>query len=283
MMCRNPFVKGIVPFPCGQCLFCRVNRRRLWTHRIMLEAALHAHSSFWTLTYEDDQCPRDGSLVPAHLSNFIKRVRYFAKEEGLPSPRFYGVGEYGDLTERPHFHVALFGVDDSSSIPVRSWPFGFTHGAELNSHTAGYLAGYVTKKLDKNNPSLGSRQPEFARMSLKPGIGAGSVPRLAEILNTKIGMRNIAIRGDIPYTLKHGSKEFPLGRYLGGRLRHELGFAKTGAPESVIRNKVEELRPLYQASGSKASYVTNAPFLEKVKMFQRERRFRLFNPKRLKI
>ena len=50
-------MKDAVPFGCGQCLPCRVNKRRLWTNRIMLESMCHDDNAFVTLTYNDDNIP----------------------------------------------------------------------------------------------------------------------------------------------------------------------------------------------------------------------------------
>lgn len=91
-------------FGCGQCLPCRVNRRRIWTHRIMLEAAQYHDNSFVTLTYDEEKLPVDLSVTPRTLQLFMKRLR-----KVYPNRiRYFGVGEYGDQTMRPHYHLALF-------------------------------------------------------------------------------------------------------------------------------------------------------------------------------
>lgn len=84
---------------------CRLNRRRLWTHRLLLEQLKHGDSCFLTLTYDEKHLPEGGSLVPKHAQDFLKRLR---SKTNLKL-RYYLVGEYGEDTERPHYHVALFG------------------------------------------------------------------------------------------------------------------------------------------------------------------------------
>ena len=101
MLCRKPYVGPAGAFPCGQCLPCRLNRRRTWTHRIMLEAMCHGDNAFVTLTYEDDNVR---SLVPKDPQDWLKRIRKAVEPLRL---RYYLVGEYGDISERPHYHVAL--------------------------------------------------------------------------------------------------------------------------------------------------------------------------------
>ena len=97
---------GNMPVACGYCDPCRINRRRLWSHRMILESFGHPASCFLTLTYNDDNLPQDGSLKPDDLQLFIKRLR----SRLVYKFRYYAVGEYGDDNGRPHFHGAIFGL-----------------------------------------------------------------------------------------------------------------------------------------------------------------------------
>ena len=112
MLCKNPYIQDAVPFGCGQCLPCRVNKRRLWSNRIMLESMCHEDNAFVTLTYNEDNLPEKGNLVPKHLKDWQKRLRYHANID----LRFFSVGEYGDQTKRPHYHAAIFGFKGCASM-----------------------------------------------------------------------------------------------------------------------------------------------------------------------
>lgn len=237
MLCKKPFKAGTMSFGCGQCLPCRINRQRLWAHRITLESKLHEHSSFVTLTYSDQFLPSSGSLVPKHATDWLKRFRFrFAPTKF----RYYLVGEYGDLSGRPHYHVALFGYPSCpyySSVASRriscvcdicrpiteTWGFGRCTVDPLEYGSAQYIAGYVTKKMTrKDDPRLNGRHPEFARMSRKPGIGYGSIEYVSQIIEE---YGDLALQeGDVPLSLQHGKKKLPLGRYLRTKLREELGL-----------------------------------------------------------
>ena len=109
-------------------------------------------------------------------------------------------GEYGEQLERPHFHALLFGLEFSDRVPaygVRSvcdvyrspsleslWPYGFSSIGEVTFASARYTAAYCVKKVtgplaedhyrrvDTATGEIVSVEPEFCRMSLKPGIGA---------------------------------------------------------------------------------------------------------------
>jgi len=226
-MCLKPYRHGVQEFGCGQCMPCRINRRRLWTARMMLESLLHSHNSFVTLTYDNDHLPRDGSVVPSHLQLFLKRLRASISPRVI---RFYGVGEYGDRTKRPHYHVVIFGLVYINELRS-AWTKGMVHVGELNKDSAGYCAGYITKSLTKkDDPRLGGRHPEFCRMSLKPGIGAGAMETMAKITTSKHGVAAITDTADVPTGFRWAQKIWPLGRYLRRVLREESGFDSPGQP-----------------------------------------------------
>lgn len=218
MICTRPFTIGTLGFGCGQCQPCRINRSRLWSWRIYLESLCHDQSSFVTLTYE--VVPDGGTLQPRDLQLWLKRIRKVS-----PRPlRFFAVGEYGDQTQRPHYHCALFGLGVlDTDFVSRTWNLGYVHVGELNQATARYIAGYVIKKMTHpSDARLNGRHPEFARMSNRPGIGAQAAAVLATQLRTPLGQAEIAKTGDVPTKLKLGAREIPLARYLRQRIRKEL-------------------------------------------------------------
>lgn len=249
-------LKGMA-YGCGQCLPCRLNRRRVWTHRILLEAAQHHENSFTTLTYSDEHIPDDASLHPRHLTLFIKRLRYDTPYKF----RYFACGEYGDTTERPHYHLALFGYPTCQKGLTRpnrdgdcclicdhmrnTWASGLIYSGQLEPSSAAYIAGYVTKKLtDKSDVRLKGRHPEFARMSLRPAIGLGMMDELAStLMQHRLDQRMI----DVPTSLQHGNKKMPLGRYLRRKLRERIGRPQN-APTEIIQSLKEELHPLRQAA-----------------------------------
>lgn len=173
--------------PCGRCIGCRMARRRAWATRCMHENQMHHSSVFVTLTYDDANCPI--SLDYRDFQRFMYRLRSWAG-----AVRFYACGEYGDLSRRPHFHAILFGVSFDDGVPCgdqiyssgrlsKLWPHGFASFGNVTYESAGYVAGYVLKKrlgkdaedhyrfIDWRSGELVQVRPEFARMSLKPGIG----------------------------------------------------------------------------------------------------------------
>lgn len=242
MLCKNPYMPSTIPYPCGQCLPCRVNRRRVWTHRILLESFLHSSSCFLTLTYEDKHLPKDGSVSPRELRLFLGRLR-----DRLPprSLRYFAVGEYGDETSRPHYHLALFGYNCLGKLlypdfgkrcfcancqMVREvWGKGHIVIEDLTRKSAQYIAGYVTKKMtSKEDIRLNGRHPEFARMSTKPGLAAFAISRISQGMISPVTGEIFLCAGDVPSKLNIDGKELPFGRYLLKRLRDVFGTEEVG-------------------------------------------------------
>lgn len=232
----------------------------------MLEAKLHPCNSFWTLTYSDENLPLTEdylpTLEPKHLTDFLKRLR---KEYEPLKIRYYNVGEYGEQTERPHYHLALFNFPGCSrgrtqvnrsgnccSVCDRVrgiWGAGLVYAGELSDASAAYISGYITKKLtSKTDPRLKGRKEEFARMSLKPGIGATFMPEVASELLT----HNLdSTLTDVPTSLAHGPHVKPLGRYLTRTLRTHIG-RPPDAPKETLEIQKEKLQPLREMAQAMA-------------------------------
>lgn len=203
----------------------------------MLEAMTHEQCCFVTLTYDDEHLPEGGNLNHGDVQLWLKRLR-----ESVPEKlRYYLAGEYGDNTLRPHYHVALYGIGiDGSDIINRSWGLGFVTVGDLNVRSASYVVGYVTKKFlsgkDKKWEKLGLKK-EYQRMSLRPGIGAYAMTKVASVIKglpqPQKQQLQTGYQGDVPTALKQGGSSLMLGRYLRGRLRHEMGLPKDTPAESI--------------------------------------------------
>ena len=239
MMCKKPFMRvpvaklghffageegrlAAMAFPCGLCLPCRINKRRIWQNRILLESMAHAENCFVTLTYNDEHLPGDGSVHKREMQLFMKKLR--RKLEPL-EVRFFCVGEYGSKKDRPHYHLILFGVDPflGEKAVKKVWTEGFFSVSEFSPGRAGYIAGYCVKKMTRfdneyQKEYLGIRRPEFMTCSRRPGIGAPGLKMVVEkIKNNKFW------DGRVPRLLKHGKHHLPLGGFLRLKLAEMLG------------------------------------------------------------
>lgn len=262
MNCRKPIVVGTLPLPCGQCLPCRVNRRRVWTHRIILEASEHEQNAFVTLTYSDEHLPRGNNGIPAlRPDDFQLWLKRFRKAIAPRQIRFFGCGEYGkDLPGaygRPHYHAVIFGFAgclrssphgectcDQCSAVRDTWGKGIIHNGTLTPNSAAYVAGYVTKKLTTDENI--ARPEPFARMSLRPGIGFGTVHEAASsILTAQADLGMV----DVPVALRHGEKMLPLGPAYRRKLREAIGRPKQ-APDEVVLALQAKVQDVLLASRS---------------------------------
>lgn len=208
-----------VEIPCGHCIGCRLEYSRQWANRCLLEMEYHEQSWFVTLTYDDEHVPRrfygapdTGCALPSlslyrrDIQLFLKRLRKSIEPQTV---RFFGCGEYGPATMRPHYHLILFGLNldkedfkfvkmSKSGFPIyrsnlieRAWSFpprdergesyscppslaGIVTVQPVTWECCAYTARYITKKLTGPAGEFYTTfniDAPFSMMSRKPGIG----------------------------------------------------------------------------------------------------------------
>lgn len=268
MMCLHPVamdvkVKGstfTIERRCGQCETCGLQRAAVWSARIQLEARMHPASVFVTLTYDDDHLPSPPSVSKSDLQKFFKRLRW-----RYGKLRYFAVGEYGDRSNRPHYHAIIFGMalsSDSEGAVAAAWsesgtPIGFVQVAEFNAARASYIAQYTTKKLRSCAPVAGSLLPEFAVMSRRPGIGTSFVQALsASLVATSVKQIRRAFT-DAVYqshplveaysgSLRLEGRHYPIGSFLLKKVRDfvegstPIGDTELTAALATLRKKWNE-------------------------------------------
>lgn len=139
MLCPYPRAKPLnqsgtpesfIVFPCGQCIFCRINKQRELEVRLELEYRSWDCSAWITLTYDEIDCPDDGQVTVTHIEKFrnklkyellkrealqqgIKVKEYIKERRGKPlcNTRIFVAPEYGKKRLRPHYHAIIFGLD----------------------------------------------------------------------------------------------------------------------------------------------------------------------------
>lgn len=171
-----------ITVPCGKCMSCRIQRTNEWTTRLENEMNYHKDSCFITLTYDDDHLPggMPGTLEPKHAQDFIKRLRFYIKQK----IKYYLVGEYGENTQRPHYHMIIFGWKPelnegvfiggqfSSNLVLKCWSYGFNSVGSATHDSIQYVVGYIRKKLngEKAFQTYGFRNRPFMRCSQGLGL-----------------------------------------------------------------------------------------------------------------
>lgn len=162
----------------------------------MHQAKSSDYNCFITLTYSDENLPKDDSLDLRDLQLFWKKLRKRGRKF-----KYLACGEYGSLSLRPHYHAALFGVDFHEDRELvthnaihrtwisnelqETWDKGYTLIGDLTVASASYIAKYIMKKSVFHGPKserykrlepltgeVWSVKPEFVVMSKRPGLGA---------------------------------------------------------------------------------------------------------------
>ena len=197
-----------VNVPCGHCEQCLKSKARGWAFRILKEAEKYNNNFFITFTYDDEHLPVSyhnqvlcNTLVKDEISKFNKKLKTYLRRKGLNSDfRFYGVGEYGSNTLRPHYHVIYFNLDlpdlkfynysngnliFTSEFLNNLWSKGFVEVGAVDIGSACYVARYCDKKLDRPDAqkvvlSSYGIVPEFSVMSRRPGIASDYLDKVIE-------------------------------------------------------------------------------------------------------
>lgn len=187
-------IDKMIQVPCGCCRECLADNSKQWAFRILKEAAQYENNYFITITYNDENLPGDRMLDKDFFKKFNKKLKVYLARNGLNSDfRFYGVGEYGSKTARPHYHCIYFNLDlrdlkfeyidsnhnlhFSSKLFSQCWPNGFVDIGSVDIGSACYVARYCDKKRrlttsEKKELIDKGIVPEFSAMSRMPGIGA---------------------------------------------------------------------------------------------------------------
>ena len=251
------------PLKCGQCIECRLAYSREWAIRITHEQMMHEKSCMLNLTYDDDHLPKHGQLVKADLQKFFKRLR----KAGYKF-RYVASGEYGEQTRRPHFHIALFGVDFdfdrllfgrasggdrtyTSCTAARYWPQGNHLIGTLNFESAAYIARYILKKIkasdkvmplplyvDKEEGEMIFPNPEFLIMS--KGISKGWFKDyfMSDVFPTGSVITAQGSRAPVPRYYKTLLKE------LGHDLSLDMQFRSSARADLEVEQKRYENLPV---------------------------------------
>lgn len=175
-------LEGYISIPCGKCVECNDQYVRDWTIRAYHEYSKTNKGCVLTLTYNDEFLPSDGNLRRRDVQLYLKRLRKSI------SFRFYGCGEYGGKTFRPHYHIILFGYEPDdwyywqksrsgndiyrSPFLEKEWSMGFVYVERFDLKAVKYCMKYLQKYAFEKCPELDAKIVKpFSMMSLRPGIG----------------------------------------------------------------------------------------------------------------
>lgn len=236
---------------CGSCIGCQLDRAQDWTTRLVQELHFHADASFCTLTYSDEWLPANHSLSIRHMQLLIKRLRRAIAPKRIS---YFIAGEYGEKTQRPHYHAIIFGHDlrgpkvigmsrngehkryNSPALqalwsdPETRSPFGLVEVGSVTPASISYIAGYCVKKVGQaltpividENGEFVPAEPEFILASRNPAIGLRYWQKYGR---QAVNHDNVVIDGDIR----------PLPKYYSKKLAEDY-------PEEVIPIKTKRIQ-----------------------------------------
>lgn len=223
---------------CRKCEECRAEYARDWSIRCAHEFQIVGKGAFITLTIDDikvnlfnseknlrhycKRCvkgnryikyPINYTLCKGMLLDELKRMRdKIFKRYGI-SIRYFGCGEYGSdvNTERPHYHILIFGYDfpdkyyletSKKGIPIyfseelqSFWKYGIAKLQEINHRACMYTAKYCLKKLKfcddiSEIEQYYGREPEFLVMS-RGSCNSKRCPHIDEIIKNCKSMSSL--------------------------------------------------------------------------------------------
>lgn len=239
-------------WPCGKCHSCRINRKRDWQARLLLEAASSAFSAFLTLTIEVKDAHKDSYctyLDKRTVQLFLKRLRRACSGVSI---RYLIVGEYGEKFGRAHYHALVFSTAPlAPAVVIKAWGFGSVDFGDVQQESIDYCLAYVLKgrsdcaHLAAWDGERRRRHPEFRLYS--QGLGRAALPSLC-VADRETGelvlQREFRVLG----------RSWPIGRYFRQRYRggtatalHDAGVADCVAESRftlIERALYEKLRTL---------------------------------------
>lgn len=186
--------------PCRKCPACDLNKIAQWVTRCEYELKAAHTAYFITLTYSDENCPiavhttgeYDYSLKKRDYQLFLMKLRQYPTRGDIPVPpiyfdtlktkkiRYVIAGEYGEKTERPHYHLLLwnfpYNIVQTLKIVEKVWQKGFVHIGKIEPRSINYVVSYIVQKRGWKKFT----QPPFLEMSRRPGIGHSYLEKNAE-------------------------------------------------------------------------------------------------------
>lgn len=157
--------------PCGSCDECYKQRSNQWYIRLHYEQLASITSYFITLTYAT--APRSYNYLRTTIKqDLIKYMKRLRKTE--PMLKYYAVSEYGEISQRPHYHAIVFNIKDVNNI-AKAWilngeAIGNIHIGQVEPASIKYVTGYLGKKIGIPFTDYDDREKEFSIMSKGLGI-----------------------------------------------------------------------------------------------------------------
>lgn len=235
MICRKPKKIGNSIFRCGKCLSCRIAVTREWAMRCMHEMGYHEKNVFVTLTYNDENIPANNEANKKEFTDFLKRIRKAGNKI-----RYYACGEYGEKTDRPHYHAIIFGLGtEDKDLIEKKWGKGFCKVGTVTYDSCRYVAEYIFKKM-YGNDFVERRQPWKLQSQ---GLGKKFVLENKNQLITNLSLR---IRGKEVALPRYYKEKLGLGNGVLDEKMRLSDFDNIKEGENLIQRRLRIEREMEQ-------------------------------------
>lgn len=157
-----------IDVPCGRCINCLRSRSTNWRIRLIEEyrymsSEARNNSFFVTLTIKPEYYEKIVKDPSKYIRRFLDRVRKHCGN----SPRHFIVTEYGENTDRYHFHGIFFDFPTDITNLEDLWKYGFVNIRNLTERRVAYIASYITKQLE----DLVVEPKYVEKIFVSPGLG----------------------------------------------------------------------------------------------------------------
>lgn len=162
---------------CGRCVPCLRKKQIDWCFRLNEELKNSSSACFVTLTYDDENIPWVECGYTLNRMDFQKFMKRLRKHAGQTKLKYYACGEYGDQTERPHYHAIIFNLPRPfDRFLQKAWKYGHIHIGSVTEASIFYTTKYALKGLRRQKAievDEFGREPQFQLMS--NGLGASYI------------------------------------------------------------------------------------------------------------
>lgn len=204
---RNPkefisFPDYFIFVPCGQCYSCFKTWQSSWRVRLLnhwkyLSPQERHRSVFVTFTFSDKYIKKANK----DTASFVKHFRDAFRKKYKRSCTFWMVREYGEDTNRLHYHGILFDFPGNRFDLSSLWPFGHTNIKSVTTKRVSYITKYATKGM---KGKIFYDKSEKPKIYCSPGIGKAYCddPHNKRMLKPFPGKYNLTTIGlGMPYQL----------------------------------------------------------------------------------
>lgn len=203
---RDPVTGNYISVGCYYCKACQQKRAYQWFVRLKNEERSNRFTYFITLTLNEESLTfgsSEATLTKSDFILFMKRFRKNAFKSKKSDFKYYAVGEYGSLFDRPHYHCILFtnqfNTHQIANLLSKSWKKDNSSLGRIDCEPAGagsmaYVTGYILNTDDHyNKEKWEEKQRPFSLIS--KGLGLNYVNKMKDYHSESLERNFVTLEG----------------------------------------------------------------------------------------